>query len=79
MVPDFNMSQELFDHMQDEGEVEIIVLMDDVDGWYDDIDVVVDNDGNFIDTADDKIDMIEEDKLFKAVYAKSIALVPTIV
>ena len=73
------MSQELFDHIQDEGEEEIIELPDDVDGWYNDIDAVNDNDGNLIDTPDDTTDVIEEDKSFPAVYAKSIAPVLTIV
>jgi len=73
MVHDFNMSQELFDHMQDEREEEIIDLVNDGDGWYENIAAVVQNDGNLIDTADDTIDMIEEDKSFKSVYAKSIA------
>ncbi len=79
MVPDFNTRQEKIDHMHDEGEEKIIELVDDVDGWYDYIDAVGDNDGNLIDTTDDTIDMIEEDKSFKVVYAKNIALLIAII
>ena len=39
-------------------------------GCYDNIDDVDDGDGNLIDINDDPIDMIVEDKSFKAVYAK---------
>ncbi len=76
------MSQELFDHMQDEeehesgGRCEVVdEVLDDVDGWYDDTNAVDDNDGgNFINTTEDTVAMIEEeDKSFKAVYAESIA------
>ena len=73
IVPEFNLSQELVNHMQEELEEESIELVDYVDGWYDNIDDVDDGDGNLIDITDGPIDIIVEDKSFKAVYAKSIA------
>ena len=79
MVPEFNLSQELVDHLQEELEEESIELVDDVDGWYDNIDDVDDGGDNLIDITDDPIDIIVEDKSFKAVYAKGIAPMITIV
>ena len=78
MVPDFDMSQKLFDQMQNEGEEGI---NQNVDGWHNDNDTADANDGIFFDNPDDiTFDHIEEENnSFKGVYAKSIAPVIEVV